>query len=129
MLCKLGLDCRKCATLHVNFIMRALMSLKVNNTFPALHFSRDFKPAPVSNSLTMSLEEHVIRLSPGDMSRILRSCQPGWFSLTCSFSSSSRDCFPAAGSFTHGHRKSKNLNRVGVPRRRTKDLREGRRQQ
>ena len=45
--------------------------------------------APVSNSLTMSLEEHVIRLSPGDTSRILRSFQPGWFSLTCSFSSSS----------------------------------------
>lgn len=35
------------------------------------------KPAPVSNSLTMSLEEHAIRLPPGDTSRILRSCQPG----------------------------------------------------
>ena len=30
MLCRLGLNCRKCTTLHVNFRMRSLMSLKVN---------------------------------------------------------------------------------------------------
>ena len=29
MLCKLGLNCRKCTTLHGNFIMRWLMSLSV----------------------------------------------------------------------------------------------------
>ena len=65
---------------------------------PALALQNN-KPASGSNSLTMSLAEHAIRLPPGDTSRILRSCQPGWPSLACSFSSSSWDCFPDAGLF------------------------------
>ena len=58
------------------------------NLPPALALQNN-KPASGSNSLTMSLAEHAIRLPPGDTSRILRSCQPGWPSLACSFSSSS----------------------------------------
>ena len=59
-----------------------------SNLPPALALQNN-KPASGSNSLTMSLAEHAIRLPPGDTSRILRSCQPGWPSLACSFSSSS----------------------------------------
>ena len=51
--------------------------------------TKNNKPAPISNRLTMSLEERAIRLPPGDTSRIRRSCQPGWPSLARSCSSSS----------------------------------------
>ena len=47
----------------------------------------------------MSLKEHAVRLPPADTLRIFRTCQSGWPSLTCSFSSSSGDCRSGAGFF------------------------------